>query len=65
MMNSKRFNKEIREYIKYLFTSDDEYPFEAWMAEGNEDDFSEYENEFAEISYHARYLVDIAKHVVF
>ncbi len=57
----KKLNKDIIEYVKYLLTNDDEYPFEAWMMTESEEDLSDIESELAEISYHARYMVDVAK----
>ena len=57
----KKLNKDIVEYVKYLLTNDDEYPFEAWMMTESEEDLSDIESELAEISYHARYMVAVAK----
>lgn len=60
-LKARKLNKDLVEYVKYLLTEDDEYPFEAWMMTESEEDLSDIESELAEISYHARYMVEIAK----
>jgi len=60
-IKKKKLQKDLIDYIKYLLTDDDEYPFEAWMMTESDEDLSDIESELAEISYHARYMVAVAK----
>ena len=60
-IKKKKLQKDLIDYIKYLLTDDDEYPFETWMMTESEEDLSEIENELADISYYARHMVEVAK----
>ena len=58
-MKKRTLKKEVKDYIKYLLEDHNEYPFQAWLATDVDEDMSEFENEFAAISYHATLIAEI------